>query len=104
MEHPSSPFTTQQIEDVESMFALPRGHANIANFLVMISFVSNIPANTGHWPNAGTEMTHRLQRRHLPGIGSLFCVFLDDLVHDFVPDTYSESEVFMILVTKSWWL
>ena len=34
-----------------------------------------IPANTGHWPNAATEMTHSFQR--WPSIWSLSCVFLE---------------------------
>ena len=64
--------------------ALPRGHVNIASFchdiLIMgycmgYSFATlpqQIPANTGHWPNAATDMTHRFQRRPILTLQGVF--------------------------------
>ena len=52
-----------------------------------------IPANTGHWPNAATEMTHNLQR--WPSI----CLALDHCLVFF----WNDSGVrFYILYTSQW--
>ena len=79
------------------VMALPRGHANNAKFCHDNLIVSNILANTGHcvghsvvtltqhiqantWPNAATEMTHRLQRRPSICLASGSCFVFAGLI------------------------